>query len=438
MHVAANRATGGYLLFTDADVFFSPDLLRKAVTMCERGGSTISHRWPRLESSGFFEKVLELYFVVMLCIASQPWLVRTGWRFSYVGVGAFNLVRRSAYAQCGGHTAIRLDVLDDVKLGKLIKHTGLKQDVLDAGRGSARAVAGGFWGVIRGLEKNGFSVFDYSLVKLSFASVFMIATSLFPYCAIVLWPDARGLGFLFSILYLHCAGAFGALLLGFGPAASAGLPVAAATMIFTMWRSAFFTLVRRGVRWRDTFYPLSLLREQSTRSLFMRFRRVLQFTFLFGASFLPFSPLRPEQAGDSAAGKPVVVLWPDGAPGARWSCGNRHADIDRAPSSTGDGQRLRRGDLSGGRLSTSCHRLRRKRCGRMVQYVRRGWIRAQISAGSRLPLSRADARRAASDPHRAGQGGRVEDRSASRGRDGILRRRSPGFDRGDALRCGAA
>ena len=89
---------------------------------------------------------LELYFIVMLCIASQPWLVRTGWRFSYVGVGAFNLVRRSAYAQCGGHTAIRLDVLDDVKLGKLIKHAGLKQDVLDAGEGVRVRWQDGFLG----------------------------------------------------------------------------------------------------------------------------------------------------------------------------------------------------------------------------------------------------------------------------------------------------
>jgi glycosyltransferase involved in cell wall biosynthesis len=261
MHVAANRAAGDYLLFTDADVFFAPDLLRKAVTMCEARGLDHLALAPRLESSGFFEKALELYFVVMLCLASQPWLVRTGWRFSYVGVGAFNLVRRSAYGQCGGHTAIRLDVLDDVKLGKLIKHSGLKQDVLDAGEGVRVRWQEGFWGVIRGLEKNGFAVFDYSLAKLAVGSVLMIATSLFPYCAVVLWPDARGLGFLFSILYLHCAGAFGARRLGFGLAASAGLPVAAATMIFTMWRSAYYTLARRGVRWRDTFYPLSLLRE---------------------------------------------------------------------------------------------------------------------------------------------------------------------------------
>ncbi len=261
MHVAAGRATGDYLLFTDADVFFAPNLLRKAVTMCEARGLDHLALAPRLESSGFFEKAVELYFVVMLCIASQPWLVRTGWRMSYVGVGAFNMVRRRAYTQCGGHTTIRLDVLDDVKLGKLIKHAGFKQDVLDAGEGVRVRWQDGYWGVVRGLEKNGFAVFDYSLFKLSVGTVFMSLASLFPYCAVVLWPDLRGLGFVFAIAFMHGAAAFGARRLGFGMSASFGLPVAAVTMIFTMWRSAYLTLVRQGVRWRDTFYPLSLLRE---------------------------------------------------------------------------------------------------------------------------------------------------------------------------------
>jgi len=261
MHVAASRATGDYLLFTDADVFFAPNLLRKAVTMCEARGLDHLALAPRLESSGFFEKAVELYFVVMLCIASQPWLVRTGWRMSYVGVGAFNMVRRHAYTRCGGHTTIRLDVLDDVKLGKLIKHAGLKQDVLDAGESVRVRWQDGYWGVVRGLEKNGFAVFDYSLFKLSIGTVFMSLASLFPYCAVVLWPDLRSLGFLFTIAFMHGAAAFGARRLGFGMSASFGLPIAAVTMIFTMWRSAYLTLVRQGVRWRDTFYPLSLLRE---------------------------------------------------------------------------------------------------------------------------------------------------------------------------------
>jgi hypothetical protein len=68
-------------------------------------------------------------------------------------------------------------------------------------------------------------------------------------------------GFLATLVFIHAAGGFGAWRLGFGVAVSAGLPVAAITMIFIMWRSAFLTLARRGVQWRDTFYPLSVLRE---------------------------------------------------------------------------------------------------------------------------------------------------------------------------------
>ena len=152
-------------------------------------------------------------------------------------------------------------MLDDVKLGKLIKQAGLKQDVLDASAGLRVRWQDGYWGVVRGLEKNGFAVFDYSLVKLAVGSAFMFLASIFPYVAIVLWPDLRSLGFLAALVFLHAAGAFGARRLGFGMAASAGMPVAAVTMICTMWRSALLTLARQGVRWRDTFYPLSVLRE---------------------------------------------------------------------------------------------------------------------------------------------------------------------------------
>ena len=38
----------------------------------------------------------------------------------YLGIGAFNLVRAAAYRECGGYEALRLTVLDDVKLGLLL------------------------------------------------------------------------------------------------------------------------------------------------------------------------------------------------------------------------------------------------------------------------------------------------------------------------------
>ncbi len=261
MHVAAARALGDYLLFTDADVFFATDILRKAVTACEGGSLDHLTLAPHLECSGFFEQVLHAYFFVLLCIGAQPWLVRTPFRMSYLGMGAFNLVRRSAYEHCGGHAAIRLDVLDDVKLGKLIKHSGLKQDALDAGGGLSVQWQDSFFGVIRGLEKNGFAIFEYSLVKLVGYSLVVVLFNLFPYAAILIWPDLRGSGWLASVLFLHAATAVTARMLGSSAVVSLGLPVAILALLYTMWRSAYLTLKRQGVRWRDTFYPLSVLRE---------------------------------------------------------------------------------------------------------------------------------------------------------------------------------
>ena len=43
---------------------------------------------------------------------------------SYLGVGAFNLVRAAAYRQCGGYEALRLTVVDDVKFGLLLRRAG--------------------------------------------------------------------------------------------------------------------------------------------------------------------------------------------------------------------------------------------------------------------------------------------------------------------------
>lgn len=43
---------------------------------------------------------------------------------AYVGIGAFNLARAAAYRQCGGYEALRLTVVDDVKLGLLLRRAG--------------------------------------------------------------------------------------------------------------------------------------------------------------------------------------------------------------------------------------------------------------------------------------------------------------------------
>jgi hypothetical protein len=50
---------------------------------------------------------------------------------------------------------------------------------------------------------------------------------------------------------------------GIPPAYFLTFPIAAALLIYALLRSVLVTLVRGGVSWRGTFYPLSELRKNS-------------------------------------------------------------------------------------------------------------------------------------------------------------------------------
>src|SRR5881296_3995497 len=83
-----------------------------------------------------------------------------------VGIGAFNLVRRSAYDRIGGHALLKMDPADDYKLGRLLKESGARQRLFD-GVGLVRCPwHRGALNVARGLEKNLFTGFDYSVLEL--------------------------------------------------------------------------------------------------------------------------------------------------------------------------------------------------------------------------------------------------------------------------------
>src|SRR6185436_462229 len=82
---------------------------------------------------------------------------------SFMGFGAFNLVRATAYRQCGGYEALRLTIVDDVKLGLLLRRAGkrtrafLGVDDVECHWGNT------VWGMIKVMEKNYFAVLDFRL-----------------------------------------------------------------------------------------------------------------------------------------------------------------------------------------------------------------------------------------------------------------------------------
>ena len=61
---------------------------------------------------------------------NKPWKLRKEHSDKFMGIGAFNLVKREIYNKIGGHLKIALSPIDDLMLGKLLKKNCAKQDCL--------------------------------------------------------------------------------------------------------------------------------------------------------------------------------------------------------------------------------------------------------------------------------------------------------------------
>lgn len=261
MHLAAKRAQGEWLLFTDGDILIEPDTLRSALRyVLDRH---IDHfcLLPSMETAGWMECVLTSFFAMAFSFGTYPWLRATGFPGAYYGVGAFNLVRRETYQSAGGYEAIRLDVMDDVHLGRLLRDHGARADLLVAGNSVRVRWQDSAWGVIRGLEKNAFASCRYSVPRLIGFSLFYSSVFLVPVVAALSLAPWAGSGFTASLALLAIS--FSVLSWRFGGSLLAGpwLPVGASAVLFAFWRSAIITIRQGGVRWRDTFYSLESLRK---------------------------------------------------------------------------------------------------------------------------------------------------------------------------------
>ncbi len=261
MSVGASRSRGEFILFTDGDVMFDPLVLRRSLTVVEDRALDHLVLLPNVVTTTFWEAALINYFCVMLMAATRFPLVRWKWfKQAYLGVGAFNLLRRTAYESIGRFQTLQLEVADDVMLGRLVKQQGLNQDVYGGQQNlSVRWQQGGVWSIVRGLEKNAFSGTQYSVMRTIVAVAVLTLLFVGPFAALLTGLVSA------PVLILS----MGSLLLSLGTARTVGLPLAVGLFFpwavlvfcFIMLRSMVITLRQGGVRWRETFYSLAELRQ---------------------------------------------------------------------------------------------------------------------------------------------------------------------------------
>ena len=93
------------------------------------------------------------FFQTMFMFGHRPWKVADPKARDHMGVGAFNLIRRRVYESIGTYKTLRMEVLDDMKLGKVVKNSGFAQrNVFGADLISIRW-ANGAMGVVNNLTQ---------------------------------------------------------------------------------------------------------------------------------------------------------------------------------------------------------------------------------------------------------------------------------------------
>ncbi|MBS0206613.1 MAG: glycosyltransferase [Planctomycetes bacterium] len=264
LHVGSQQARGEWILFTDGDVVYHPETLKRSLKYAVARNLDHLPLFPNIEAAGLFEAAFVACFALIFAAGTQPGLVPTRFPWFYLGVGAFNLVRRSALERAGGFDLIRLDILDDVKLGKLLKRTGSRSEVLRAGEGLNIRWQQSAWACITGLEKNAFASAGYSILHLLFVTSVTAAVFLGPLAGTLFAGGAR-LGFVAALVLSHLLFGVNSRLFGHSFWVFPLLIPAGMAFLFAFLRSTWITLRQGGVRWRDTFYPLDVLRKNVYR-----------------------------------------------------------------------------------------------------------------------------------------------------------------------------
>jgi chlorobactene glucosyltransferase len=169
----AERATGAWLVFTDADVHWETNAVSKVVAEMVRTQADCLAVWPTQVSVSWSERLV-VPLMAMTVIAYLPTLLvhHTPWASLSAANGQCLVFRREAYCSIGGHNAVRDRVLDDVMFARTIKSYGLRLRMVDASGLITCRMYGGWRQVRDGFAKNILAGHADSVFFLAMSAIF--------------------------------------------------------------------------------------------------------------------------------------------------------------------------------------------------------------------------------------------------------------------------
>ncbi len=264
LHVATEKVSGDWILFTDADVHFQPDVLRKTIALCLEQHLDHLTIAPEVYSQSFWLDVTLAAFAQTFFTSLKAAEIGKPGSDSFAGIGAFNLVRKLVFDQTKGFSWLRMEVTDDLGLGLMLHRAGAKSCLLIGTDEIGLTWYSSLAAMVRGLEKNIFGLathYSYSKVFTGVALLWLMnlgwVIAFVPHKVPFLWVLGIA-AYLCLLLYIFALGTkikrwkFAFLF----------IPIGQLIMSAILLRAAIYCSLRQGIVWRGTLYPLDQLREE--------------------------------------------------------------------------------------------------------------------------------------------------------------------------------
>ncbi len=126
MQQAVTLARGEWILATDADMIFDPTALRTAIDRVLEAKGDAMTLIPRFEAHSFWERVMIPTWIWVFLMFTIIFRISNPKSQGAAGVGGFFLMRREVLDRVGGYTALKNEVLEDVRLAEMIKQSGAR------------------------------------------------------------------------------------------------------------------------------------------------------------------------------------------------------------------------------------------------------------------------------------------------------------------------
>jgi glycosyltransferase involved in cell wall biosynthesis len=266
LHCGAALAHGDILLFTDADIHMVPDTVARAVNRLEQAGLDHLCLIFKNKAKGWLLNSFILDAGGGLFLLFKPWLAGNPRSKRFMGVGAFNMVRRQAYERVGGHGAIKTHPIDDIMLGKIIKEAGLRQECLSGYDFVTVDWYPSTGAMIDGLMKNIFALVNFNTALALAGALGISLLTILPLWGVLLCHGSVRLFFALTVALRLAFFSQAARYSGLSPWLAPAALVTPYLTVYTIFKATFTTLKNKGISWRGSRYSLDELRRKN-RSL---------------------------------------------------------------------------------------------------------------------------------------------------------------------------